>query len=381
VPGTSFCDIITGLKDDAFTFDLALSDAERQFRLEAFEAGKSSAIFVGWTQAFVRTATTVTVTMLKSQDILLLQNPGDQTSIAGTSITPLQLVWTAPTNEPVTFIATGLPPGLQINSATGLISGTLDLTAAAGSPYTVTVTVMAGPNNDKASFRWTVMEPSVPPPPPNHPPVVANPIADVSIMDCQPGTRTVDISGTFTDPDRDALVLTVADNSASSLVTATVAGTQLALAFQSQQNGSALITVRATDPGGLSVEDTFQVTVVCPTRPPVVANPIADVTITDRLPVTRTVDLSGTFTDLDADVLVLTVTGNSNPSFVTATVAGTQLTLTFQSNQNGATVITVRATDPGGLSVEDTFQVMVACTACPFILDVSRLDDPTQRLQ
>ena len=39
------------------------------------------------------------------------------------------------------FSAAGLPDGLSIDSGTGVISGTISYDAAAGSPYTVRVTV------------------------------------------------------------------------------------------------------------------------------------------------------------------------------------------------------------------------------------------------
>jgi len=43
--------------------------------------------------------------------------------------------------DSLTYAASGLPPGLTINSSTGLISGTISAGAATGSPYAVNVTV------------------------------------------------------------------------------------------------------------------------------------------------------------------------------------------------------------------------------------------------
>ena len=60
----------------------------------------------------------------------------------------------------LTYGASGLPPGLTIDTGTGLIIGTIDFTAAAGSPYAVTITVIDdGTPNLPAlpdSFSWTV---------------------------------------------------------------------------------------------------------------------------------------------------------------------------------------------------------------------------------
>src|SRR5262249_49907537 len=62
--------------------------------------------------------------------------------------------------------ASGLPPGLSIDSGTGLISGTLPFTAAGN--YSVTVTASDGSLSDSASFNWRVLDT-------DRPPVVTNP--------------------------------------------------------------------------------------------------------------------------------------------------------------------------------------------------------------
>ena len=64
--------------------------------------------------------------------------------------------------DPLAWSATGLPPGISLNAATGAITGRLPYTAAAGSPYSVTITVTdntpGGPGGDSASrtFTWRV---------------------------------------------------------------------------------------------------------------------------------------------------------------------------------------------------------------------------------
>jgi hypothetical protein len=60
-------------------------------------------------------------------------------------------------NDALTYAASGLPAGLTIDTATGLISGTIALGAAASSPYTVNVTVRDGTTVDATdTFTWTV---------------------------------------------------------------------------------------------------------------------------------------------------------------------------------------------------------------------------------
>ena len=69
---------------------------------------------------------------------------------------------------------------------------------------------------------------------------------------------TVDVSGAFSDPDGDALRYEAASD-ASSVATASVSGSDVTVTGEAP--GSATITVTATDPGGLSAIQTFEVTV------------------------------------------------------------------------------------------------------------------------
>ena len=64
---------------------------------------------------------------------------------------------TDPDGDTLTYAASGLPTGLSIDADTGLISGTLGFNAAAGSPYSVSVTVRDGLAVDATdTFAWTV---------------------------------------------------------------------------------------------------------------------------------------------------------------------------------------------------------------------------------
>ena len=90
----------------------------------------------------------------------VLVNPGAQTRAEGTVVS-LQLSASDPDQDPLSFSATGLPPGLTVNPGTGLISGPLDFTTAG--IYNATATVTAGGQSDTEAFTWTVANTNRPP--------------------------------------------------------------------------------------------------------------------------------------------------------------------------------------------------------------------------
>jgi Putative Ig domain/IPT/TIG domain/FG-GAP-like repeat len=86
----------------------------------------------------------------------VLTNPGSQTNVAATTVS-LSLTATDPDGTALTYSATGLPPGLTVNSASGVIAGTL--TSATGT-YSVTATATDGSLSASQSFTWTVTAPA-----------------------------------------------------------------------------------------------------------------------------------------------------------------------------------------------------------------------------
>jgi YVTN family beta-propeller protein len=89
---------------------------------------------------------------LNNNVVPVLTSPGSQSSATGTAVS-LQLSASDPNNGDVlTYSASGLPPGLSINSSTGLISGTPN---TAGS-YSVLLAASDGVNSASATIVWTV---------------------------------------------------------------------------------------------------------------------------------------------------------------------------------------------------------------------------------
>jgi hypothetical protein len=87
-----------------------------------------------------------------------LVNPGNRTSTVGQP-TSLQLQGSDPASQPLTYSATGLPPGLSIMASTGYISGT----GTTAGTYNVTARASDGTLSASQSFTWTMTtSPSTP---------------------------------------------------------------------------------------------------------------------------------------------------------------------------------------------------------------------------
>ncbi len=82
-----------------------------------------------------------------------IANPGDQSNVVGESIN-LAIQATDSDGDSLNYTATNLPPGLSINTNSGLISGAV-LANAVGS-HNVTVTVTDGVENANATFTWRI---------------------------------------------------------------------------------------------------------------------------------------------------------------------------------------------------------------------------------
>jgi len=82
----------------------------------------------------------------------IITAPGNQTGSAGNAIAGLQIVASDPNGDTLVYSASGLPPGLSIDPASGLITGT---PSAAGT-YSVQVAVSDGRNSASTSLTWSI---------------------------------------------------------------------------------------------------------------------------------------------------------------------------------------------------------------------------------
>ena len=166
------------------------------------------------------------------------------------------------------------------------------------------------------------------------------------------GTVTLDVSGTFTDPDGDTLTLTV-ESEDTTVATASLDGTMLTLV--GIDVGTSFVSLTATDPGGLSATQVFAAFVASGNQAPMAEGEIPAQSL--KVGDSATVDVSGNFSDPDDDELIYTA-GSSDDDIATASLSGAEVTVTGVAA--GSATVTVTATDPGGLSATQTFDVTVA---------------------
>lgn len=185
---------------------------------------------------------------------------------------------------------------------------------------------------------------------PNRAPRAVGTIDDITVD--QGRSISFDASAYFTDPDGDDLSHT-ATSSRTATATVTVSGSSVTVRGRSA--GTATIAVIVHDPEGLSVVQNFDVTVVRSNEAPRAVGTIPDLTLPPDEE--RTVDLDRYFIDPDGDQLHYSAT-SSDRSVATVTVSDETATVTGEAE--GTSIITVTATDPGGLAATQDFKVTVS---------------------
>ena len=254
-------------------------------------------------------------------------------------------------SDPLTYTATGLPPGLAISSA-GLITGTVSKNAQPG-PYTVTVTA----TDDKGAataetFTWTIAD---------VPPAKNGTLANQTYNDGQSGISIATSQG-FTDANGNTLTYGATGLPAGLTINATtgqITGTIDRDASKSAPNttgsgasldGTYKVVVTASDGFGASAMQTF--TIDAKNIAPVVGNATANQTNSDGDTIIA-VDASKAFSDPNGDPLTYTATALppglaiSSAGLITGTVA--------ENAQPGPYSVTVTATDDKGAATPETF--------------------------
>lgn len=224
-------------------------------------------------------------------------------------------------------------------ASAGLSGSTVTITALSKGTTTVTVTA-ADPGGLTAAQPFQVEVP-------NRAPVAKAAIPSDTVS--AGATLTVDLANHFEDPDGDMLEYAAVS---STPAVARVAVQGRVLTITGVAKGTTQVTAEAMDPDGAAVEQSFTVTV--PNRGPrtVGSIPAQSVVEGER----TTVRLSGYFTDPDGDALSYAVS-NPAPATATASVSGSALTIVGVTD--GATTLTITASDPDGLTAAQTVNVTV----------------------
>jgi large repetitive protein len=93
--------------------------------------------------------------IVASDGPLVLSDPGNQWDLTGDFVSIPLVATDANSSATINYSATGLPSGLSLNAATGLISGDLSAGDFSSTPYSVVVTASDGTYSNSEEFNWS----------------------------------------------------------------------------------------------------------------------------------------------------------------------------------------------------------------------------------
>ncbi|WP_420636451.1 Ig-like domain-containing protein [Candidatus Palauibacter sp.] len=237
--------------------------------------------------------------------------------------------------------------------ATASVSGSAVTVAAVAAGEAVVTVTASDPGGLAAEQRIAVAVAEAPPPPNRGP----EPVGRITPRTLEAGgAEKLDVAGYFGDPDGDELTYS-ASSSDESVATASVSGSAVTVAAVAA--GEAVVTVTASDPGGLAAEQRIAVAVAeAPPPPNRGPEPVGRITPrTLEAGGAEKLDVAGYFGDPDGDELTYSAS-SSDESVATASVSGSAVTVAAVAA--GEAVVTVTASDPGGLAAEQRIAVTVA---------------------
>lgn len=286
---------------------------------------------------------------------LIVMGPAEQRHVAGTTVSlPIHTRYND--TVPLTFSATGLPPGLSINRQTGVISGTITRSSV-WRRYNVGVVATDGPHRGTTAFTWTVL------PPGNQPPVITNPGDQVNNED-----DTIALPIKANDPDGDPLTYSATGLPSGLSIDPNSGWITGSLDDGSFKDTSFQVTVTVNDGNGDTASQTFNWLF----EAPALTATAAAVSPTEGIPFSGIV---ATFTNADlgssefADEYDVTIDWGDGTALDTGTVTGANGSYSvlgnhlYQETRPQPFPITVTITDENLASAKVTIMATVADAA------------------
>jgi hypothetical protein len=180
-----------------------------------------------------------------------LANPGNQSSTTGQSLT-LQLQGSDPDLQPLTYSATGLPPGLSVQASTGYISGS----GTTAGTYSVTARASDGVLTASQVFTWTMTAPAADTTRPTA--TIASPTTGTSYSTT---TASISLGGSAADNVGVVQVRWASDKGGNGTATGTTSWSVTGIPLVA---GSNVITITALDAAGNQGTDSLTVTYTAP---------------------------------------------------------------------------------------------------------------------
>jgi Putative Ig domain/GDSL-like Lipase/Acylhydrolase len=227
---------------------------------------------------------------------VITTNPSSQSNTEN-DLVSLDIDATDADSDQLTYSARNLPPGLNINPTSGLISGTISYEAYTGTPYNVMVKVTDDgqlKRSDAVSFTWTVANL-------NRPPALTQPSNQTSAENSSPSLQL-----SASDPDGDTLSYGASglpDGLSVNPNTGLISGI---VSYAAASNSPYTVTVTATDNGSpvKQASKTFTWEITNVNRPPQITSPGNQSDVEGEQ-----ISLPVTASDPDGDTLIFSATG------------------------------------------------------------------------
>jgi hypothetical protein len=308
-------------------------------------AGAGSPYTVNLTAADATHTATQTFTWSVTNASVTVTNPGTQNSADGATAS-LQINASDTAGDPLSFTAVGLPPGLGIDYASGLISGTIDPSAVGPSGGSFTVTVLADNSLGKTGsqlFTWNVTYT-------NQTPVVTNPGDQINLTG-----DVVNWTVWGYDPDGETVTYTAANLPTGLSINASTGVISGTISSSANTNSPYNVTVSASD-GTLSASQTFNWTV---TNGAVTVTQPSDQTNTEGDAVSLQISASSGY-GYALTYSALGLPTGLNISASTGLISGTISTTAAEDVAGGSYSTTIAVTDTQGHSGASMFFWSVA---------------------